>query len=253
MKDGLSDQALLRYSRHILLPQIGIKGQEKLLAARVLIVGLGGLGSSVAMYLAASGVGHLLIADYDCVELSNLQRQLIHNSDSIDMQKTESARQTLYKLNPNIKVTTIDKKMDLNLLQAQVADVDVVVDASDNFEVRYAINEACWRAKTPSVYGAAVRMEGQVSVFDARDAHSPCYRCLYSEDSYADESCVTNGVLAPLVGVIGSIQAIETLKVLLQIKDVLVGRLLLFDARAMSWRELRLPKNANCKICDSDG
>ena len=253
MTTGLSDRALSRYSRHILLPQIGIEGQEKLLQSRVLIVGLGGLGSSSAMYLAASGVGHLLIADHDCVDLSNLQRQLIHNNSSIDRRKTESARETLYQLNPDIKVTTIDKKMDFNFLQEQVADVDVVIDASDNFEVRYAINEACWQARKPSVYGAAIRMEGQMSVFDARNPHSPCYQCLYNKGSYVDESCVANGILSPVVGVVGSIQAIETIKILLQIKELLVGRLLLFDALAMSWRELRLTKNVGCKVCGSDG
>ena len=253
MKAGLSDRALLRYSRHILLPQIGIEGQEKLLQAQVLIVGLGGLGSSAAMYLAASGVGHLLIADYDYVDLSNLQRQLIHNSDNIDKPKTESARETLYRLNPDIKITTINEKMDFSRLQQYITNVDVVVDASDNFEIRYAINEACWQALKPVAYGAAIRMEGQLSVFDARVAESPCYQCLYNEGSYVDESCVANGILSPVVGVIGSIQALETIKIILQIKDVLVGRLLLFDAYAMNWRELRLTRDMNCKVCSGNG
>ena len=253
MTAGLSDQALSRYSRHILLPQIGIEGQEKLLNASVLIVGLGGLGSPAAMYLAASGVGHLLIADYDDVDISNLQRQLIHGTENVDRRKTESASKTLYRLNPDIKVTPIDRKMDIGLLRHQVADVDVVVDATDNFEVRYAINEACWQAKTPLVYGAAVRMEGQLSVFDARNAKSPCYQCLYTEGSYVDESCVANGILSPVVGVIGSLQAIEVIKLLLQVEDdVLVGRLLLFDAYAMHWRELRVYRNENCKVCGRD-
>ena len=253
MKAGLSDRALLRYSRHILLPQVGIEGQEKLLQAQVLIVGLGGLGSSAAMYLAASGVGHLLIADYDYVDLSNLQRQLIHNSDNIDKPKTESARETLYRLNPDIKITTINEKMDFSRLQQYITNVDVVVDASDNFEIRYAINETCWQALKPVVYGAAIRMEGQLSVFDARVAESPCYQCLYSEGSYVDESCVANGILSPVVGVIGSIQALETIKIILQIKDVLVGRLLLFDGYAMNWRELRLIRDMNCKVCSGNG
>ena len=253
MTDGLSDHALSRYSRHILLSQIGIEGQEKLLNAQVLIVGLGGLGSSAAMYLAASGVGHLLIADYDYVDLSNLQRQLIHNTERIDQRKTESAQKTLYQLNPDIKVTAIAQKMDLSLLQQQVGDVDVVVDATDNFAVRYAINEACWQAQTPLVYGAAVRMEGQLSVFDARDSKSPCYQCLYTEGSYVDESCVANGILSPVVGVIGSLQAIEALKILLEFKDTLIGRLLLFDAQAMSWRELRVRRNAKCNVCSENG
>ena len=253
MMDGLSDHALLRYSRHILLPQVGIEGQEKLLEARVLVVGLGGLGSSSAMYLAASGVGHMLIADYDHVDLSNLQRQPIHNTKSIDMRKTESAQKTLYQLNPDIKITPIDQKMNLDILQRQVADVDVVVDATDNFEVRYAINEACWHAQTPLVHGAAIRMEGQLSVFDARDTESPCYQCLYTEGTYVDESCVSNGILSPVVGVIGSMQAIEALKILLNLKDTLVGRLLLFDAQTMNWRELRVRRNAKCKVCGNNG
>ena len=253
MTVGLSDHLLSRYSRHILLPQIGIEGQEKLLNAQVLIVGLGGLGSPAAMYLAASGVGHLIVADYDCVDLSNLQRQLIHSTDSIDKRKTESAQSTLRRLNPDIKVTPIDSKMDLSILRRQVAEVDVVVDATDNFEVRYAINEACWQARVPLVYGAAVRMEGQLSVFDARNADSPCYQCLYTEGSFVDESCVANGILSPVTGVIGSLQAIEAIKLLLQIKDVLVGRLLLFDAHAMHWREVRVNRNINCKICGNHG
>lgn len=253
MNPGLSDRALARYSRHILLPNIGIEGQEKLLNAQVLIVGLGGLGSAAAMYLAASGVGHLLVADYDQVDLTNLQRQLIHSTANIGNRKTGSAQRTLYQLNPDIKVTPIDRKMDFSLLQQRAAKVDAVVDATDNFEARYAINEACWQARTPLVYGAAIRMEGQLSVFDARDAKSPCYQCLYSEGSYVDESCVTNGVLSPLVGVIGSLQAIETIKLLLHTAGVLVGRLLLFDAQTMSWREVRVSRNRNCKVCGSDG
>ncbi len=253
MTDDLSDHALLRYSRHILLPQIGIEGQEKLLKARVLVVGLGGLGSSAAMYLAASGVGHMLIADYDHVDLSNLQRQPIHNTESIDMCKTESAQKTLHRLNPDIEITPINQKMDLDLLHRHVMDVDVVVDATDNFAVRYAINKACRHARTPLVHGAAIRMEGQLSVFDAREAESPCYQCLYTEGTYVDESCVANGILSPVVGVIGSMQAIEALKILLNLKDTLVGRLLLFDAQTMNWRELRVKRNAKCKVCGDDG
>ena len=253
MTDGLSDHALSRYSRHILLPQVGIEGQERLLEARVLVVGLGGLGSSAAMYLAASGIGHMLIADYDHVDLSNLQRQLIHNTENIDMRKTESAQKTLDRLNPDIEITPIDQKMDLDLLQQHATDVDVVVDATDNFEVRHAINEACWHARTPLVHGAAIRMEGQLSVFDARNAQSPCYQCLYTEGSYVDESCVANGILSPIVGVVGSMQAIEALKILLNLKDTLVGRLLLFDAQTMNWRELRVRRNSKCKVCGDDG
>ncbi len=253
MTDDLSDHALLRYSRHILLPQIGIEGQEKLLEARVLVVGLGGLGSSAATYLAASGVGHMLIADYDRVDLSNLQRQPIHDTESIDMRKTESAQKTLHRLNPDIEITSINRKMNLDLLHRYVMDVDVVVDATDNFAIRHAINKACRHARIPLVHGAAIRMEGQLSVFDARDTESPCYQCLYTEDTYVDESCVANGILSPVVGVIGSMQAIEALKILLNLGDTLVGRLLLFDAQTMNWRELRVRRNAKCKVCGDDG
>ena len=245
----MNDQQLLRYSRQIMLNDIDIEGQEKLLAARVLIVGLGGLGSPVAMYLAAAGVGHLILADFDRVDLSNLQRQIVHNTANIGKTKVESAAQTLRELNPEIKVTCIAEVLTEENLFAQIADADVVVDCCDNFTTRFAINAACVATKTPLVSGAAIRLEGQVAVFDSRDALSPCYRCLYDEESEENTTCAANGVLSPLVGVIGSMQALETIKLIVGFGETLAGKLLIFDARYSQWRELGLPKDKACPVC----
>jgi molybdopterin-synthase adenylyltransferase len=242
----MDDQQLLRYSRHILLPQIDIRGQEKLLAARVLIIGLGGLGSPVSMYLAASGVGHLVLVDYDRVDLTNLQRQIVHATERVGQDKVASAAHGLAALNPGVRVTTINQKLDGVALAEQVRLADVVVDTTDNFVSRFAINEACVRAGKPLVSGAVVRFEGQVAMFPP---DGPCYRCLYSEGGGPDEACATLGVLAPAVGIIGSIQAVETLKVLLGIGRTLAGRLLLFDALVMEWREMKLRKDPACPVC----
>jgi molybdopterin/thiamine biosynthesis adenylyltransferase len=242
----MDDKQLLRYSRHILLPQIDVRGQEKLLAARVLIIGLGGLGSPVAMYLAASGVGELVLVDHDQVDLTNLQRQIVHTTGGVGRDKTESAAQTLRSLNPDTRITAINRKLEGAALAEQVRQADAVVDTTDNFASRFAINAACVRAGVPLVSGAVVRFEGQVAVFPPG---GPCYRCLYSEGGGGDEACATFGVLAPAVGVIGSIQAVETLKVLLGIGRTLAGRLLLFDALAMEWREMRLRKDPRCPVC----
>ncbi len=242
----MDDKQLLRYSRHILLPQIDVRGQEKLLAARVLIIGLGGLGSPVAMYLAASGVGQLVLVDHDKVDLTNLQRQIVHTTGGVGRGKTESAAQTLQALNPDTRITTINHKLEGAALAEQVRQADAVVDTTDNFASRFTINEACMRAGKPLISGAVVRFEGQVAVFPP---DGPCYRCLYSEGGGADEACATFGVLAPAVGIIGSIQAVETLKVLLGIGQTLAGRLLLFDALAMEWREMRLRKDPLCPVC----
>ncbi len=242
----MDDKQLLRYSRHILLPQIDVRGQEKLLAARVLIIGLGGLGSPVAMYLAASGVGQLVLVDHDKVDLTNLQRQIVHTTGGVGRGKTESAAQTLQALNPDTRITTINHKLEGAALAEQVRQADAVVDTTDNFASRFTINEACMRAGKPLISGAVVRFEGQVAVFPS---DGPCYRCLYSEGGGADEACATFGVLAPAVGIIGSIQAVETLKVLLGIGQTLAGRLLLFDALAMEWREMRLRKDPLCPVC----
>ncbi|HSX85680.1 MAG TPA: molybdopterin-synthase adenylyltransferase MoeB [Cellvibrio sp.] len=244
----MNDEQLLRYSRQIMLPDVDIDGQEKLLAARVLIIGLGGLGSPVAMYLAAAGVGHLTLVDFDSVELTNLQRQIAHTSARIGDNKATSAARSLRELNPDVDINCIETLLDTDGLSAQVKLATVVVDCTDNFQTRFAINTACVVAKVPLVSGAAIRLEGQIAVFDSRSATSPCYRCLYEEDS-DDLTCAANGVLAPLVGIIGSMQALETIKVICGFGTNLAGRLLLLDARHSQWRELKLPKDHNCPVC----
>jgi adenylyltransferase/sulfurtransferase len=247
----MDDAELQRYSRHILLPQIDIAGQEKLLAARVLIIGLGGLGSPVAMYLAAAGVGRLVLVDHDHVDLTNLQRQIVHGTERIGEKKVISAARTLTALNPLVALNVVDHKLSEAELGEQVRLADVVVDASDNFATRHLVSRVCVREKTPLVSGAVVRFEGQVSVFDPRRADSPCYRCLYGEEGEPDEPCARFGVLASAPGIIGTIQATETLKLLLGIGDTLVGRLLLLDVLAMEWRTVRLRKDPNCPVCRS--
>ncbi len=245
----MDDPQLLRYSRQILLPQIGIEGQQRLLAARVLIIGVGGLGSPVAMYLAASGVGHLVLVDHDKVELSNLQRQIVHTTDRIGVAKVVSAQQMLQALNPEVLVTAIAGQLDPEALVEQVQLADAVVDCSDNFATRFALNRVCVANKTPLISGAAIRLEGQVAVFRSDRADSPCYRCLYKDMDELGESCSQTGVLAPLVGIIGSIQATETIKVLLDIGETLAGRLLLLDAFGMEWRSIKLRKDPDCPVC----
>ncbi len=245
----MDDKQLLRYSRHIMLPQVNIEGQQKLLRARVLLIGLGGLGSPVAMYLAASGVGHLVIVDHDKVDLHNLQRQIIHSTSAIGQDKVVSATQTLQSLNPDIRITAFNKKLDESALREQVQLADAVVDGSDNFATRFALNRLCVAEKTPLISGAVIRMEGQVTVFRADHADSPCYRCLYKEMEEPDESCSETGILAPVAGVIGSIQATETLKVLLDMGETLMGRLLILDAQIMALREIKLRKDPNCPVC----
>lgn len=247
----MNDDQLLRYSRHIMLPELDIDGQEKLLASHALIVGLGGLGSPVAMYLAAAGVGELTLVDFDSVDLSNLQRQIAHTSERIGVNKAQSAAQTLRALNPDIKIHVIDQQVDAERLQLLVGGVNLVLDCTDNFATRFVINATCVAARVPLVSGAAIRLEGQVTVFDSRQPHSPCYRCLY-EESADDLTCAANGVLAPLVGVIGSLQALEALKLLGGFGDSLAGRLQLFDARTAQWREMKLPRDPNCPVCSAD-
>lgn len=242
----MDDKQLLRYSRHILLPQVDVRGQEKLLAARVLIIGLGGLGSPTAMYLAASGVGHLVLVDHDKVDLTNLQRQIVHSTARVGHDKVASAARGLDALNPDVRITTINQKLEGGALDEQVRLADAVVDATDNFASRFTINAACVRAKKPLISGAVVRFEGQVAVFTPG---GPCYRCLYAEGGGPDEACATLGVLAPAAGIIGSIEAAETIKVLLGIGQTLAGRLLLFDALAMEWREMKLRKDPACPVC----
>jgi adenylyltransferase/sulfurtransferase len=245
----MDDPQLLRYSRQILLPQVGIEGQQRLLAARVLIIGVGGLGSPVAMYLAASGVGHLVLVDHDKVELSNLQRQIVHTSERLGLNKVVSAQRTLAALNPEVQVTAMAGQLDPEALVEQVRLADAVVDCSDNFATRFALNRVCVANKTPLISGAAIRLEGQVAVFRPGRADSPCYRCLYKDMDELAESCSQTGVLAPVVGIIGSIQATETIKVLLDIGETLTGRLLLLDALSMEWRSIKLHKDPDCPVC----
>lgn len=244
----MNDEQLLRYSRQIMLPQIDVQGQEKLLASRVLIIGMGGLGSPVVMYLASAGIGHLVIVDDDVVEISNLQRQIAHGTNDIGLNKVESAKQTIQKLNPEIKITTYAERLNDKKLAAEVAAADVVIDATDNFSSRFALNTHCVKNKTPLISGAAIRMEGQVSVFN-KTLTSPCYRCLYKDEGELDATCSNNGVLSPVVGIIGSIQATEAIKVLLDIGECLDGKLLMFDALQMEWRTLKLKKDPECPVC----
>lgn len=245
----MNDEQLLRYSRQIMLPQIDVAGQEKLLAARVLIIGMGGLGSPVAMYLATAGVGHLVLVDDDKVELSNLQRQIAHGTSDIDLAKVVSAKQTLLNLNPDINVTTYAERLSDEKLANEIQLADVVIDGTDNFSTRFSINNSCVENKTPLVSGAAIRMEGQVSVFN-KTPDSPCYNCLYKDEGELDTSCSSNGVLSPVVGIIGSIQATEAIKVLLNIGDCLDGKLLMIDALHMELRTLKLKKDPMCPTCN---
>jgi adenylyltransferase/sulfurtransferase len=245
----MNDAQLLRYSRQIMLPQIDVAGQEKLLASHVLIIGAGGLGSPAAMYLAAAGVGHLVIADHDRVELSNLQRQLLHHDSDIGRPKAASANDTLRAINPAVMVTPLAIRLQGLQLAEEVRQAHVVLDCSDNFDTRFAVNAACVRHKTPLVSGAAIRMEGQVTVFDAGKADNPCYHCLYRDGDDAEQTCAENGVLAPLVGIIGSLQALEALKVLLGLGNTLAGRLVVFDGLTHEWRTLKLQRDPECPTC----
>lgn len=246
----MNDEQLLRYARHILLDELGIEGQEKLLAARVLIVGAGGLGSPVAMYLASAGTGKIVLADHDHIEMSNLQRQILHASDRIGELKAESGRQTLHALNPEITVETRTTRLDADSLMTEVASVDLVVDCTDNFATRHAINRACVHHGKPLVSGAAVRFDGQISVFDTRDPVSPCYHCLFPEaDDVEHVNCATMGVFAPLVGIIGSMQAAEAIKVIAGIGEPLKGRLLILDATDMKWHSVRVRRDSGCLVC----
>jgi adenylyltransferase/sulfurtransferase len=246
----MNDEQLLRYSRHILLPQIGIEGQEKLLAARALVIGAGGLGSPVALYLASAGVGRITLCDDETVDLTNLQRQIVHRMDAIGRKKVDSARATLAAINPEVRVEPLAERVDEARLDALVAVSDVVLDASDNFATRHAVNRVCARSRKPLVSGAAVRFDGQVAVFDLRAADSPCYACLFPEGGEAEDvRCAVMGVFAPLTGIIGSIQAAEALKLLAGAGETLAGRLLLLDALTMQVRTIRLAKDPACAVC----
>lgn len=245
----LSDQELLRYSRQVLLAQVDIDGQLRLKQSKALVVGVGGLGSPVALYLAAAGVGELHLADFDTVDLTNLQRQIIHDTDSVGMGKVDSAIRRLQAINPEIKLVAHRLALDKDSLAAAVSAVDVVLDCSDNFTTREAVNAACVAAARPLVSGAAIRLEGQLSVFDTRRDTSPCYHCLYGHGSEAELTCSEAGVIGPLVGLVGSLQALEALKLLAEFGEPLVGRLLLIDALTTRMRELRVKRDPACAVC----
>jgi len=247
----MNDEQLLRYSRQIMLPQVEFKGQERLGRCTVMIVGAGGLGSAAAMYLAAAGVGRLIVADGDCVDLSNLQRQILHGTPDVGRAKVDSARETLARVNPLVSFTGIPERLDERGLCVAIREADIVVDTCDNFATRFAVNRACVAEKKPLISGAAIRFEGQVTLFDPRRADSPCYRCLYHDEDSEEERCANTGILAPIAGVIGSLQAAEALKVLLGIGENLCGRLLLFDGLHQDWRNVRLKKDPACPVCGS--
>ena len=246
----MNDDQLLRYSRHILLPELGIDGQEKFHRAHALVIGAGGLGSPVALYLASAGVGSLSICDGDTVDPTNLQRQIVHRSGAIGMPKAASAQRTLADINPEVRVHAVNERVGGARLDELVRDADVVLDCSDNFATRHAVNRACVAHRKPLVSGAGVRFDGQIAVFDLRDAQAPCYHCLFPEHGdNEDMRCAVMGVFAPLVGIIGSMQAAEALKLIAGIGVTLNGRLLLLDALAMEWRTVRLTRDASCTVC----
>lgn len=247
----MNDNQLLRYSRHILLPQIGYEGQDKLVNSHALIVGAGGLGSPVALYLAAGGVGKLTICDYDNVDLTNLQRQIVHTTQSVGLNKAISAQQTLHAINPEVAVNTIREKSSEEAFEKLALEADVVIDCSDNFKTRYALNRICVKLRKPLVSGAAIGFEGQVTVFDMRNESSPCYHCLFPEIGVEEGMrCAENGVFAPLVGMIGTTQAAEAMKLMLGLGDSLQGRLLLLDVQAMEWRSIKLSRDPACSVCN---
>jgi adenylyltransferase/sulfurtransferase len=246
----MTDDQLLRYSRHILLPELGIEGQDRVVAAHALIVGAGGLGSPAALYLASAGVGRITLADGDAVDLTNLQRQILHGTPSIGRPKAVSGREALRRLNPEVQVVACEQRLEGEALDAAVAQSDVVLDCSDNFATRHAVNRACVRHRRPLVSGAAVRFDGQISVFDLRSDASPCYACLFPEDAEPEEvRCAVMGVFAPLTGIVGSVQAAEALKLVAGIGEALVGRLVLLDALRMEWRTVGMRRDPACAVC----
>ncbi|MCK5718496.1 MAG: molybdopterin-synthase adenylyltransferase MoeB [Thiomargarita sp.] len=248
----INNEQLLHYSRQILLPQIGIANQERLLNAKILIMGLGGLGSATAMYLTAAGIGHLSLCDFDKVDLSNLQRQIIHNTNDINKLKVESASDSLLALNPSVEICLFSKVLDAISLLEQVKQVDVVLDCTDNLTSRFAINQACVVAKTPLVSAAAIRLEGQLAVFNSNVTDSPCYRCLYSNEGELTETCTQTGILAPVVGMLGSLQALEAIKIITKVGTTLIGKLLLIDGLSMEITQIKLPKKLNCPVCHTN-
>ena len=245
----MNDEQLLRYSRQILLPGFDESKQQSLLDAHVIVMGLGGLGSPVAMYLAAAGIGKLTLLDFDHVEISNLQRQIIHRTSSIEQPKVDSASITIKELNPDTETVCINKKIEQAELEQLLENADLLIDATDNFASRFMINRACFNTRTPLVSGAAIRMEGQVSVFDFKNTETPCYRCLYDEDGEENTSCSENGVMSPMVGIIGSIQAMEAIKLLTSYGETLTGKLLITDAMHQDWRCMSFKKSPDCPVC----
>lgn len=247
----MDERDKVRYSRHIQLPQIGEEGQLKLMESRALVIGMGGLGSPASMYLASAGVGSLAVSDFDRVDESNLQRQIVHTTASIGREKALSAKHTLSAINPGIEIIALDWALDSDELGEQIELADVVLDCTDNFETRFEINELCVRTHTPLVSGAAIRMDGQISTYLLDRNDSPCYRCLYGDVSGSGESCAREGIMAPVVGVIGTIQALEAIKVITGVGTTLNGRLLLFDGAGLEFQIMNLRKDPNCPTCSS--
>jgi molybdopterin/thiamine biosynthesis adenylyltransferase len=246
----MNDAELLRYSRHILLDEVGIEGQRRLLAGRALVIGAGGLGSPAALYLGSAGVGRITLVDHDAVDLTNLQRQIAHTLARVGRPKAESARAAIAAINPDVRVDALVQRAEHDALEGWVCEADVVLDCSDNFETRQAVNAACARHHVPLVAGAAIRFDGQISVYDTRDPECPCYACVFPPDAAFDEvACATLGVFAPLVGLIGTLQAAEALKLLAGIGSSLAGRLQMVDARTMQWSEMRLVRQRDCPVC----
>jgi molybdopterin/thiamine biosynthesis adenylyltransferase len=246
----MNDDQLLRYSRHILLEEIGIEGQQRLLDSHALIIGAGGLGSPVALYLGSAGVGQLTVVDHDTVDVTNLQRQIAHSMARVGAPKVDSIRQAVAALNPEVQVHTVAQRADAALLDELVARADVVLDCSDNFSTRQAVNAACVRLHKPLVSGAAIRFDGQLAVYDPRTADSPCYACVFPpQDDFEETRCATLGVFAPLVGIIGTLQAAEALKLLSGAGTPLAGRLLMLDGRHMAFSEIQIPRNPACPVC----
>ena len=246
----MTDDQLLRYSRHILLDELGVEGQQRIVDAHVLIIGAGGLGSPAALYLAGAGIGHITLVDGDTVDLTNLQRQIAHAGSRIGQRKVDSARTAMADINPEVKVSTVSERADAAMLDRLVASADVVLDCSDNFPTRQAVNASCVRHRRPLVSGAAIRFDGQVAVFDPRDPLSPCYACIFPPESTFEETrCATMGVFSPLVGIVGSMQAAEALKLICGIGTSLAGRMLLLDGLRMEWTEMRVPRHAACPVC----
>ncbi len=250
----MNDDQLLRYSRHILLDEIGIEGQQRLLEAHALVIGAGGLGSPVALYLGTAGVGRLTVVDHDSVDVTNLQRQIAHNLSRVGLPKAQSVRHTVGAINPDVQVQALVQRADAALLDRLLPGVDVVLDCCDNFRTRHAVNAACVRHGKPLVSGAAIRFDGQISVYDTRNPKAPCYACVFpAEATFQEEACATMGVFAPLVGIVGSVQAAEALKLLSGAGTTLTGQLLMLDARNMGWDRIAVPRNPQCPVCGHRG